>query len=191
MRLRWIVVIPLLTASLVTAESHCPDRGPELLRARNLHEFLRAWGPASGIALEGFDSESGLEPDGAVLVWYDDYPYALEANHSSRVTFFLQSGPLTVIAVSVQPEEAIDLQEVLAVYGPGYRRVRHRLIDVADGLEAELSDCHDPEGSQESLVYERIGLQTLLRRPGSDRVEVLLFSREILDGRKTFPPCQD
>ena len=147
------------------------------------------------IYLAGADGEGPGLPDDPLIVAYEA-EYCLENCFFSRLRFSLNATSYVVETVNIQflrPEtnrpSPVSTSEVHAAFGPSYRVVRHRLVDLEGELEAELSKCDDPTGTIRTWLYQAQGLQVFLSE-NAELVSSLRFSPSILEGEESFPPCQ-
>jgi hypothetical protein len=157
-----------------------------MLGTASMAEVLLEYGTADAAFLEGTDSEGLPSVDDLIVLRFEArFPLADGRLADLRASFDPKSLVLDSFGVEIDPP--LSREEFDALYGTRYREVRQPLRYLEGGLEAVLRDCHDPQASQGSLVLEDQGLQAYFE--DGHGISALRFSRSILDGASSFPPC--
>lgn len=169
-------------------------------------DILRTLGPSSYVHLESQDepredysSVKYPEDDGIVLEYEKEI--TLVRKHKCIISFYIEPKTSLVVQVVVTEQSQlydIPVEEIIAVFGKPPRIIRQPVV-VKDEVVGIVLDCDagDEQGDflSESLLYPQKGLEVVLDNQTGKELQkrfaqLVIYSFEILSGKKTFPKCK-
>ena len=98
----------------------------------------------------------------------------------------------TVTFEDLEKSEPIPIskEEVEKIYGVKYHVAHRRMIIDSDQISGSLSECDDPGGSIEDLIFPDLGLEVFLEQRGESWTVIeIRFSEGIWSGKEKLRPC--
>lgn len=178
-----------------------PIPGPEILGLRvgkdSLHDAVLKLGPPKALYLAGEDAEFPDPKSSDPLVLRYERSFELTKSYPASILLFFapETYKLQVATVTFEDPEKLEpvpvwKQEIEKTYGTKYRLAHRRIILDSDEISGNLSDCDDPGGSIEDLIYQERGLEVFLEpKEGKPTVIEVRFSEGIWSGKEKLDLC--
>ena len=154
-------------------------------------------GSPKALYLAGEDGESPQPKVSDPLVLHYQRSFELTKAYPASVLLYFapETYRLQVVTVTFEDSEKSEpvpvwKQEIEKTYGTKYRLAHRRIILDSDEISGSLSECDDPGGSIEDLIYQERGLEVFLEpKEGKPTVIELRFSEGIWSGKEKLDPC--